>query len=772
MKFVYLYILLTAISFMVVGQKTDANVFGDVKSNGEHLSFVYVFIQGKTIATSTDNTGHYMLVDLPEGEHILVAQMIGYETQTKKIKVTKGTTIEVNFDLKEVLNSINEVVISGTKTSKRKTDSPVIVNVLEGKMLNIIQATTLSEGLCFQPGLRVETDCQTCNYSQLRMNGLGGAYSLILVNSRPVFSPLTGLYGLEQIPANMVDRIEVVRGGGSVLYGSSAIGGIVNVITKIPDNNSYQVTSNHSWIGNGATDFQLNANANVLSPQRNSGMSFFASHRDRESYDQNGDNYSELPMLKNNSFGVTAFLKPTENQKIEFSISSLYEYRFGGEMSTKPAYLTQQSEERTHNVLMGGIDYEITFNEKSSLSAYAGAQSTKRNHYTGILPEPDDQPAYDNHLLNPPYGNTLNRSYQAGAQFNYKTDKFITGTNLFTIGTEYFYDDIVDEIDAYNYKLDQTTRTSGSFLQSDWNFARGLTFLSGIRADKHNLVDKLIVNPRLSLLYKYKNTSQLRVSWSTGFRAPQAFDADMHIAFAGGGISRIRLSDDLREERSNSFSASFNFDKPTERFIFGYTLEGFYTKLNNSFVLEEVGSDEFGVIYEKRNAASSLVRGLTVELRGNYSGKVQLEAGYTYQKSSYENPVRYSVVLPAVKHYLRSPDNYGYYTFTLTPKGKFNASISGVYTGKMEILHLAGAPENPVNDKYVTTRGFLENNVKLIYLTKVIRLNLGIEIFGGIKNIFNAYQDDFDSGKNRDSNYIYGPSAPRTYYFGIKFGSL
>jgi len=772
MRYVYTLLIIFTLPVFVIAQKTDANVFGDVKSNGEHLSFVTVFIQGTSIGTSTDNTGHYMLVNLPEGEHIIVAQLIGYQKQTKTIKSVKGTTLEVNFDLTEEMRSINEVVISGTKTSKRKTDSPVIVNILEGKMLNIIQATTLSEGLCFQPGLRVETDCQTCNYSQLRMNGLGGAYSLILVNSRPVFSPLTGLYGLEQIPANMVDRIEVVRGGGSVLYGSSAIGGIVNVITKIPDNNSYQVTSNHSVIGGNATDFQLNANANILSPQRNSGMSFFASHRDRASYDHNGDNFSELPMLKNNSFGVTAFLKPTENQKVEFSISSLYEYRFGGEITTKPAYLTEQSEERTHNVLMGGIDYEVTFNEKSSLSAYAGAQSTKRDHYTGIRPEPDDQPAFNNHLLNPPYGNTLNRSYQAGLQFNYKSEKFITGTNLFTVGTEYFYDDIVDEIDAYNYKLDQTTRTSGTFLQSDWNFARGLTLLSGVRADKHNLVEKLIVNPRLSLLYKYKNTSQLRVSWSTGFRAPQAFDADMHIAFAGGGISRIRLSDDLREERSNSFSASWNFDKATEQFIFGYTLEGFYTRLNDSFVLEEVGTDDFGTIYEKRNAASSLVRGLTLELRGNYRGKAQLEAGYTWQKSSYENPVSYSATLPAVKHYLRSPDNYGYYTFTLTPKGKFNASVSGVYTGKMEVLHLAGAPENPVSDRYVTTRSFLENNVKLIYLSKVTRLNLGVEIFGGIKNIFNAYQDDFDTGKNRDSNYIYGPSAPRTYYFGVKFGSL
>jgi outer membrane receptor for ferrienterochelin and colicins len=246
----------------------------------------------------------------------------------------------------------------------------------------------------------------------------------------------------------------------------------------------------------------------------------------------------------------------------------------------------------------------------------------------------------------------------------------------------------------------------------------------------------------------------------------------MHIAFAGGGVSRIRLSDALREERSNSLSASYNFDKATENFKAGFTIEGFYTRLHDSFVLEEVGTDDFGTIFEKRNAAGSLVRGVTVELRGNYKGKAQLEAVYTYQKSNFENPVSYSSTLPAVKHYLRSPDKYGYYTITLTPQGRFNASISGVYTGRMEVLHFAGAPQNPVNDRYVTTRGFLENNVKLIYLSKVIRLNLGLEIFGGIKNIFDAYQDDFDTGKNRDSNYVYGPSTPRTYYFGVKFGSI
>ena len=150
--------------------------------------------------------------------------------------------------------AIDEVVITGTKTFKRQTDAAVIVNVIDSELLNQTQACNISEGLKFQPGLRVETDCQTCNYTQLRMNGLGGGYSQILINGRPVFSPLTGLYGMEQIPANMVERIEVVRGGGSALYGSSAIGGTVNVITRIPKESSYDISVSSSLINGQAMD--------------------------------------------------------------------------------------------------------------------------------------------------------------------------------------------------------------------------------------------------------------------------------------------------------------------------------------------------------------------------------------------------------------------------------------------------------------------------------------------------------------------------------------
>ncbi|TKG91559.1 TonB-dependent receptor [Puteibacter caeruleilacunae] len=755
----------------VFGQKTDANVFGDVQAHGKHLPFVSVYLEGTKIGTTTDYSGHYMLVNLPEGDHIISARAIGYKTHSQKITIVKGNTIEINFRLEEEVIALDDVVVTGTKTFKRRTESPVIVNVLDGKTLGDIQASTLSEGLNFQPGLRVETDCQTCNYSQLRMNGLGGAYSQILINSRPVFSPLTGLYGLEQIPANMIEQIEVVRGGGSALYGSSAIGGTVNVLTKRPDRNEYEVTSNNLFINGGTFDKMLNGNINVLSHKRNAGVSLFVSRRDRDGYDHNDDNYTELPQLKNNSFGFTGFLLPKANHKLEFSLSSMYEYRYGGEDISGPAHEAEQAEERTHNVLMMGVDYELSFNDnRSAFIVYAAGQSTDRKHYTGIIP--DDEDDILNHYLNPPYGDTENKTYQGGVQLNHKALDFFGSLNTFTVGAEYFFDDVFDEIKAYRYVIDQKTKSFGSFIQSDWEWNNGITLLSGIRFDKHNFVDNWVVNPRFSVLYKYGRNTQFRVSWASGFKAPQSFDTDMHIAFAGGGVSRIRLADGLKEERSNSFSASINYDKPTEHYVWGFTLEGFYTKLNDAFVLEEAGEDEFGMIFEKRNASSSKVQGVTAELRGNYDRKWQLETGITIQTSRYGNAVSYSDDLPALRDYLRTPERYGYYTLTYNSGKRFNASMSGVYTGSMKILHAAGAPELPDQDVLFKSDAFLENNIKLSYEIPWENMDSAIELFGGVKNMFNDYQDDFDTSKNRDSNYVYGPATPRTIFFGIKLKTL
>ena len=205
--------------------------------------------------------------------------------------------------------------------------------------------------------------------------------------------------------------------------------------------------------------------------------------------------------------------------------------------------------------------------------------------------------------------------------------------NVLTFGAEYMVDDVFDEIKTYNYLIDQNTRNFGAFIQSDWAINNKLTLLSGIRADKHNFVDNMIFNPRFSFLFKPNTDAQLRLSWSTGFRAPQAFDADMHIAFAGGGIQKIVLADDLKEERSQSWTASLNWDKPTEKHIYGFTVEGFFTQLKDAFILQEVDTDEDGnSIMEKQNGGKSHVAGSTIELRANYNRKMQAEAGFNYSE--------------------------------------------------------------------------------------------------------------------------------------------
>ena len=752
-------------SSVLYGQ--DYSISGTVSSKNNPLPYANVILKGIKKGTLTDEKGVFKIENLPSGRYTIEVSFTGYKSTIQELNLSNN--IKINLSLDE-FSSLDEVVITGTRTFKRKVDSPVIVNILNSTALENVQACTLSEGLKFQPGLRVETDCQTCNYTQLRMNGLGGGYSQILINGRPIFSPLTGMYGLEQIPVNMIERIETIRGGGSTLYGSSAIGGVVNVITKTPKENSFNINSTYQNIKGSADDYILNGNGSLISNNKTTGASLFFNHRNREYYDANGDNFSELPKLKNTAYGANFFFLPNKNQKLELNISNVNEYRYGGEMIDKPAHLTQQSEERTHHVLMGGLDYQINFNDdKSSLITYVAGQRTNRNHYTGIFPENSD--AINTHLNNPPYGTSKTITLQGGVQLNHRFRNFIKGNNVITFGGEYLMDDVLDEINAYSYKIDQTTKNFATFLQSDWKITPALNLLSGIRADYHNLVDNIILSPRVSILYKLKSNFQFRTTWSTGFRAPQAFDTDLHIAFAGGGISRISLLENLKEERSNSFSASINYDRPTENFIYGFTLEGFYTALKNAFYLEPLGEDNFGERFEKRNGDTARVKGVTLEIRANYKKKIQLEAGFNIQTSKYDTAVEVIEGLPTTRSFLRTPNEYGFATLNFMPNKKFSTSINYVYTGPMKLAHFAGAPEQNI-DAFVTSKSFSEFGFKSSYIFNLNKTSTDFELFGGIKNIFDAYQSDFDTGKNRDSNYIYGPAAPRTIFIGLKMSSF
>lgn len=310
----YISLILILLSFTVSSQNKGI-ISGTIFINSEKATALKITVNNNQLVTYSDANGFYEFKEVPFGNHKITVSGMNIQTTKKSVSVKKEESYSVDFDLTNFQNNLNEVVVTGTKTFKRKTESPVIVNVLNSKMLDNLQVCNLSEGLKFQPGLRVETDCQTCNYTQLRMNGLAGGYSQILINGRPIFSPLMGLYGMEQLPVNMIERIEVVRGGGSSLYGSSAIGGTVNVITKVPKKDAFEINSTYYNINGKSNDYNLNGNATLVNENKNAGVSLFMSHREREHYDANGDNFSEIPLIENNSVGANFFLLPTEKSE-------------------------------------------------------------------------------------------------------------------------------------------------------------------------------------------------------------------------------------------------------------------------------------------------------------------------------------------------------------------------------------------------------------------------------------------------------------------------
>ena len=216
------------------GKQSDANITGHVvdAKSGEHLAYATVAVKGTTIGCATDATGHYFLKNLPLGRFTLVASSVGYRSAETTVEIVADRTAEVNFSLNEEALAVEEVVVSASRTETNRKFLPTIVSVASTKLFESIASSNLAETMNFQSGLRVENNCGNCGTTQLRINGLEGQYSQVLLDSRPIFSSLASVYGLEQLPVAMIERVEVIRGGGSALFGANAIGGVVNIITK------------------------------------------------------------------------------------------------------------------------------------------------------------------------------------------------------------------------------------------------------------------------------------------------------------------------------------------------------------------------------------------------------------------------------------------------------------------------------------------------------------------------------------------------------------
>jgi outer membrane receptor for ferrienterochelin and colicins len=786
MKYLSIFIFLI-LNMMLVNateperrSKTDAMLFGDVKSGNEHIPFATVMLKGTTIGTAADATGHFKMSNLPEGLHTVIISAVGYKTWTQEIMLIANSSLTIEAELWPDNIGIEQIVISADRNARSRQQAPSIVNSINPKIFKRTQNITLSDGLNFSPGLRMENNCQNCGFSQLRMNGLEGPYTQILVNSRPVFSGLSGVYGLELIPANMIERVEVIRGGGSAMYGSNAIAGTVNLITKDPLSNAFSVESSYGSIGRPGAytpsgDFSLNMNGSFVTDDNKTGLTLFSFFRNRNPFDANDDGFSELSSINNATLGTRFFQRVASRGKLTFDYFHINEFRRGGNNFELPLHEADIAESVTHSIHSGAATFDLLLRDSDKFSAFFSSQQVDRDSYYGANQDPSA------------YGNTGDLTFSSGIQYLMQFERLFFSPASVTSGIEYNGSRLQDEKLGYydagkdihygNTRVaDQKLSTQAAFLQTEWKGSKW-TLTTGARFDHYQVEDNSgetgivkgnVLSPRIALMYNLSRTIQARIGYAGGFRAPQIFDEDLHIETSGSRQVLHRNDPDLKQETSDSYSASLEYTIHDGKWQYQLLAEGFYTLLMNPFANEYGTPDENGtVIYTRTNAEDGAkVKGINLEINASPSNRLQMQSGFTIQKSLFEEPQEFDE-----KRFFRSPDHYGYISLSYNPSLLFSISATGNYTGPMLLPYFGPELSKPSEGELRTSPSFFDAGIKAAYTIRITD-HLKMECNVGVRNLFNAFQKDFDSGIDRDPAYMYGPGTPRTIYVGIRLGSL
>ena len=678
------------------GKPTDANIIGHVTDakTGEHLAGITIAIKGTTFGTATDATGHYFLKNLKQKSVTLVMRGLGYLSQERVIEIAPDKVIEVNFEAEQDNINIDEVVVSSNRQATLRRLAPTLVTVLDSKLFESANATNLAQGLIFQPGVRVENNCQNCGFNQVRINGLDGRYSQILIDSRPIMNALAGVYGLEQIPTNMIERVEVVRGGGSALFGSSAIAGVINIITKEPQRNSFTFNESMSFSGFKDLDNNLSFNGSLVSDDNRAGAMVFAQARYRKEHDVNGDGYSELGRLDSRSLGFRGYFRPSDYTRLTGEVHTFSEARRGGDHIDWPEQVAGVAESIRHSVYSGNLKFDgYSEDYKHHYQLYTSAQHITRNSYYGGIGEPKLRNKAGDKFVNAQgveidseadalatgaigrpihtsnygknFGITRGLTWVGGAQYTYDFDHFLFMPAQFLAGAEYSYDRLEDRMPLREWEteatkstgfdlsanptslspaLHQVIRNASQFAQIEWKNDRW-SLLLGTRLDENTAVKKAIFSPRATLRYNPTKNFNIRATYAKGFRAPQVFDEDLHVGVVGGEAQRVTNADDLRPEISHSFSLSNDMYFTLGEAQLNLLAEGFYTRLLDVFTNYKDKSENGISYYTRHNygiddngqQVSSGAKILGMNLEGKIAYRwLSLQAGLTLTSNKYD----------------------------------------------------------------------------------------------------------------------------------------
>lgn len=642
-----------------------------------------------------------------------------------------------------------------------------------------MNAVKLSEALTYSTGVRLENDCQNCNTTQIQMLGMKQQYIAILSDGAPALSGLAGVYGIEQIPTAALDRIEIIRGGGSALQGPNAIAGMIQLVPRNPTVNTASLNTTVSWMegkksgSRPTTDVQFTGE--VASEDQQAGALVHGIQSGVQAVDVNRDGFTEVSKRELWAGGFRAALRPNDQHFFTLDYTKSNEDRRGGSggdfLNESPNQVELAEELISDRDLAIGV---WTFSPSPDLEirwTFSYSQDRRDSYYGGttILGAPGD-PGWTHDLG---YGNTFNGIGFTALNFRKEIgDEHTLGVNI-----QYQNEQLRDEQLSLGRTIRDRYESSGIGLEDEWALSEQWKWVYGARIDQHSEIPDTVVSPRSSIRWEPNHHFSWRASVSTGFRAPELFDEDLHIENVGGQLSVTQPGPGLKEESAVSIHTGPLWEI-TEGLFFETSF--FYTHLEDIFFNQPTDDPTTPEILEltKLNGGSADVYGGEINLTWLVS-PFTFEVGYVEQRNRFNDT---QLVLgpetpdPATpednqifsSNFMRAPNRYG--AFRMTWEGPWvDTFLGGTFTGRMDAPHV-------VND----TNGALVRN-ELNRTDWFLTLDLGVsKTFPlgsrgkttwtlGMKNITNAYQDDLDRGPYRDSAYVYGPRFPRTVYLSTNW---
>ena len=724
--------LFFSILFLLFNQTASAQK-GSIKGvvinqeTTQPLADLNVGLEGTTKGAFTDAYGAFEIKNIEEGDYALIISGIGFKRFKKNIQISDTSVVQLNIQMIPVFNELEQVVITGTMREISVKDSPVKVNMVPKSFLGKSSAQNLMDALDYVNGLQNQSECAVCGTNSVRINGMDGPYTAVLIDGMPLMGSLASVYSLNGINPDIIKNIEIIKGPNSTLYGSQAMGGVINIVTVDPSD-SPAISSRISSSTHSENDLNFSASKQFKKFSTLISTSYYSQS---QFIDQNNDLFADI--TKDNRLSVFNKWKfnRKNDQDFNFAVKLYMEDRMGG------------TENYSHSIRGDNRIYgESIFTDRIEvLGNYEFLLGNEQFKF---------ESSYSYHDQDSYYGDLSYVANQQTAFGNLIWDKRFSAERNLIMGSTFRYDILNQNFDDQNILGGSRDLRviPGLFAQYDHIFSLKTRGLIGLRADHFN-DHGIILSPRLNMKYDASKHTTFRFNIGTGFRVVNLFTEE-HEAL--NGSRRVVLEEALDPEQSLNVTTNWNQIIDIGPSILNVDVDLFYTYFTNQIL--PIYDQDPNLIYYRNLDGFSVSQGISISAAHNFIAPLTYSIGFTVLDAyREEDGVRESVVY--------SPDFTSVFTLTYTFE-KQNIVLD--YTGRL--LSRVRLPEYDGLSEYSPI--FTEHNIKF---TK--SLSSGLSLFAAVNNVFNYTQQnpilspDQPFGADFATDYVYGPIQGRRAIFGL-----